>query len=55
MQISQVVTVKVGDERFGVPIENVAETCRIARDRILPIRSGEAFVLRNRTLPLLRL
>ncbi len=55
IQISQVVTVEVGKERFGVPIENVSETCRIARDRILPIRSGEAFVLRNRTLPLLRL
>jgi two-component system chemotaxis sensor kinase CheA len=55
IQISQVVTVEVGNERFGVPIENVSETCRIAQDRILPIRSGEAFVLRNRTLPLLRL
>jgi two-component system chemotaxis sensor kinase CheA len=53
--LSTVVTVAVGDERFGVPIEYVAETCRVPHDRILPIRSGEAFVLRHRTLSLLRL
>ena len=53
--VSTIVTVSVGGERFGVPLEAVAETCRISPDRILPIRSGEAFVLRNRTIPLVRL
>lgn len=53
--VSTVVTVEIGEERFGVPIESIAETCRVARERIQPIRDGEAFVLRNRTLPLLRL
>ncbi len=53
--VSTVVMVASGEDRFGVPIEAVTETCRISRDRILPIRSGEAFVLRDRTLPLLRL
>ena len=55
IQVSTVVTVETGGEQFGVPIESVAEICRISRDRIKPIRDGEAFVLRNRTLPLLRL
>ena len=55
MLVSTVVMVAAGEDRFGIPIEAVAETCRIPRDRILPIRSGEAFVLRDRTLPLLRL
>jgi two-component system chemotaxis sensor kinase CheA len=53
--INTIMTVRVGDERFGVPIETVRETMRIAADRIVPIREGEAFVVRNRTLPLLRL
>jgi two-component system, chemotaxis family, sensor kinase CheA len=53
--INTIMTVRVGDERFGVPIEAVQETMRVAADRIVPIREGEAFVVRNRTLPLLRL
>ena len=53
--INTIMTVRLGDERFGVPIETVQETMRIAADRIVPIREGEAFVVRNRTLPLLRL
>jgi two-component system chemotaxis sensor kinase CheA len=53
--INTIMTVRVGDERFGVPIETVRETMRVATDRIVPIREGEAFVVRNRTLPLLRL
>jgi hypothetical protein len=35
-----------------VPIETVAETALIQTDHIVPVRSGEAFVLRDRTLPL---
>jgi two-component system chemotaxis sensor kinase CheA len=53
--LSTVVTVAVGSEHFGVPIDTVAETCRVPHNLILPVRSGEAFVLRRRTLPLLRL
>jgi two-component system chemotaxis sensor kinase CheA len=53
--MSTVVTVEVGNERFGVPIDAVAETCRVPHDRIHMIRDGEAFILRNKTLPLLRL
>lgn len=53
--INTIMTVRVGDEHFGVPIESVQETLRIAADRIVRIREGEAFVVRNRTVPLLRL
>jgi two-component system chemotaxis sensor kinase CheA len=55
LTINTVMTVNVGGEQFGVPIESVTETVRIASDRIVPIRDGEAFVLRDRTIPLLRL
>lgn len=53
--VTTVMTLRVGAERFGVPIEAVAETARIPADRILPVRGGEAFVLRDATIPLLRL
>ena len=53
--VSTVMTVLVGAERFGVPMESVEETIRIASDRIIPIRSGEAFVLRDATIPLVSL
>jgi two-component system chemotaxis sensor kinase CheA len=55
LAINTVMTVRVGEERFGVPIDAVRETVRIAADRIVPIRAGEAFAFRDRTLPLLRL
>ncbi len=51
--IHTIMTVRVGDERFGVPIETVQETMRVAANRIVRIREGEAFVVRNRTVPLL--
>jgi two-component system chemotaxis sensor kinase CheA len=53
--ISTVIVVRQGQEQFGVPIEIVEETARIPRGRIHPIRDGAAFVLRDRTIPLLRL
>jgi two-component system chemotaxis sensor kinase CheA len=53
--VTTVLTLRVGGERFGVPIEGVSETARIQAFRILPLRDGEAFVLRDRTVPLFRL
>jgi two-component system chemotaxis sensor kinase CheA len=53
--ITTVVIVTLDDDRFGVPIEVVAETVRIPRSRVVPVQGGNAFVLRNRTIPLLRL
>jgi two-component system chemotaxis sensor kinase CheA len=53
--VTTVLLVRLGEEVFGVPTDVVAETARIPVDRILPLRQGEAFVLRDRTVPLLRL
>lgn len=53
--ITTVLTVQMGEERFGVPIEAVTETLRLPVTMIQPLGSGEAFVSRGRTLPLLRL
>ncbi len=53
--MSTIVTVDVGKESFGIPIDVVAETCRVPSECIHAIRDGEAFVLRSTTLPLVRL
>jgi two-component system chemotaxis sensor kinase CheA len=55
VSVTTVLTLWLGRERFGVPIEAVREIVRVPRDRIVPVGAGEAFVLRDRTLPLLRL
>jgi two-component system chemotaxis sensor kinase CheA len=53
--MAQLLVVSVGGERYGVPMQDVVETVRLRRDAITPIRSNRAFVLRNRTVPLLAL
>lgn len=53
--MSRLIVVEVGGERFGIPLEIVAETVRLKPESIIPVHCGEAFVLRDRTLPLVRL
>jgi two-component system chemotaxis sensor kinase CheA len=50
-----VIVAQAGGEWFGIPISGIAETARVSRELIRPIREGKAFGLRGRTLPLLRL
>jgi len=53
--MTQVMTVEVAGQAFGLPLDNVVETTIIDRDMIVPIGSGRAFVLRDRTIPLVDL
>lgn len=53
--LTTVLIVRVGDERFAIPLDMVVETVRIPRKSILPVGLGQAFVLRGRTLPLVEL
>lgn len=53
--VTNLLTVRVGDEVLGIPTEAVAEIVRLPADRILPLQHREAFVLRDRTVPLLQL
>lgn len=53
--MTKVMAVRVGSEIYGIPLEAVLETASVPKSRILPVRDAEAFVLRDRTLPLLRL
>lgn len=53
--LATILTVRLGADIFGVPVEAVRETVRVPADRVLPLRDAEAFVLRDRTVPLLSL
>lgn len=53
--LTKLLVVKVGGERFGVPLEAVRETHRVRRDDVVPVRAGRAYVRRADVIPLLRL
>lgn len=53
--MTQLMIVGVGDERYGIPIADVSETHKIPANTIQAIRAGRAFVLRDKTMPLLYL
>ncbi|MEO6380218.1 MAG: chemotaxis protein CheA [Caulobacteraceae bacterium] len=55
MVMSRIVLVGAGGERFGVLMEDLVETVQVAADRIVPVRHGRAFILREKTTPLLDL
>lgn len=47
--------VEVGPERYGLPMEAVAELARVPRERIRDLAPGAATILRDRTVPVLHL
>jgi two-component system, chemotaxis family, sensor kinase CheA len=51
----RVMTVDAGGQTFGIPIEAVVETTRVPRGCILRVGAAEVVVLRERTVPLIRL
>ncbi|MFC7690913.1 chemotaxis protein CheA [Paeniroseomonas aquatica] len=53
--VTTVLTVRLGEEDFGIPIDAVLATARIPLGDIQRLRHGEAFVRQDRTIPLLRL
>jgi len=55
LMMTRVMTVDVAGQAFGLPLDNVLETTIVGRDLIVPIGSSRAFVLRDRTIPLLDL
>jgi two-component system, chemotaxis family, sensor kinase CheA len=55
MAVARVMMIEVGDALFGVPMDGVAETVRVPRDRIRRIKRAEAFVLRDAIVPLVHM
>jgi two-component system chemotaxis sensor kinase CheA len=53
--LTSVIIVRCGGERYGVPMEAVIETARIPPGRIVPVRNGQAFVLRDTVVPVFEL
>jgi two-component system chemotaxis sensor kinase CheA len=55
LMLTRVMTVEAGGQVFGIPLDTVVETLRLPRNRIVPVGAGRAFVLRDRTVPLVSL
>jgi two-component system chemotaxis sensor kinase CheA len=55
LMMTRVMTVEVAGQVFGLPLDSVMETIIVGRDLIAPIGAGRAFVLRDRTVPLVDL
>jgi two-component system chemotaxis sensor kinase CheA len=53
--ITQVMTVEAGGQVFGIPLEEVVETIRVAKEKIFPVGAARAIVLRDKTIPLVDL
>jgi two-component system chemotaxis sensor kinase CheA len=53
--VTQVMTAEAGGQLFGIPLDAVVETMRVERDAIFPVGAAHAIVLRDRTIPLVRL
>ena len=55
VMMTRVMTVEAGGQVFGVPLEAVVETVRVPRSAIAPVGAARAFVLRDRTVPVIDL
>jgi two-component system chemotaxis sensor kinase CheA len=53
--MTKVMAVRLGQELYGIPLDGIVETAFVPAPRVIPVRDAEAFVLRDRTLPLVRL
>ena len=53
--VTQVMTVEAAGQTFGIPLDAVVETIRVPKGSIFPVGAAHAIVLRNRTIPLVRL
>jgi two-component system chemotaxis sensor kinase CheA len=55
MVLTKVMIVTCGAERYGLALDTVMETTRVSADRIVPVRAGRAFQLREQAVPLVSL
>lgn len=53
--MTKVMAVRLGCELYGIPLDGILETAFVPASRVLRVRDAEAFVWRDRTLPLVRL
>jgi two-component system chemotaxis sensor kinase CheA len=55
LMMTPVMTVEVAGQAFGLPLDHVLETTIVDRGSVISIGSGQAVVLRDRTVPLVDL
>jgi len=55
VMMTRVMTVEAAGQAFGFPLDTVVETAAIPRDQLVAVGRGRAFVLRDRTIPLVDL
>lgn len=55
LMLTRVMTVEVGGQNFGLLLDAVVETAIVDRERIVEVGAARAFVLRDRTVPLVSL
>jgi two-component system chemotaxis sensor kinase CheA len=55
VMMTRVLTVAIGEQMFGIPLETVVETTRVARKAIVSIGASRVFVLRDKTIPVIDL
>ncbi|SFC00505.1 two-component system, chemotaxis family, sensor kinase CheA [Marinospirillum celere] len=54
MSISQVMQIWIDGQRYGVPMDQVAETVRLPKDRLHQFKDRETVMLREQVLPVCR-
>ncbi len=52
---TRLLVVEAGDGRYGIALDQILETVRVESDALKPVGSGEACVLRGRTVPVVSL
>lgn len=52
---TRLLLVEIGPDRYAVPFDQIRETVRVDSDRLVPVGTGWACVLRDRTVPVLDL
>jgi two-component system chemotaxis sensor kinase CheA len=55
VMMTRVMTVEAAGQVFGLPLDTVVETAMVPRDHVVAVGAGLAFVLRDRTVPLINL
>lgn len=53
--VTRLLVVRAGGERYGIALDRIAETASLPASAIMPVGTGEACVLRERTVPVLSL
>ena len=52
---TRLLVIEVAQDRYAVPFDQIAETVRVGGERLVPLGTGTACVLRERTVPVLSL